>query len=82
MKRYACAPMGGCCSGCGCHCSFSTPGLLCSLCSVVCVVYLFLTCAGAFRRCHYEVLGVERDADYAAVRKAYRKLALKWHPGE
>ena len=27
------------------------------------------------------MLGVERDADYAAIRKAYRKLALKWHPG-
>ncbi|EOD38960.1 hypothetical protein EMIHUDRAFT_122124, partial [Emiliania huxleyi CCMP1516] len=31
-------------------------------------------------RCHYEVLGVERDADDDALKKAYRKLALKWHP--
>lgn len=29
---------------------------------------------------HYKVLGVARDADDAAVKKAYRKLALKWHP--
>lgn len=31
-------------------------------------------------RCHYEVLGVERDADSAAIKKAHRKLALKLHP--
>jgi len=28
----------------------------------------------------YQVLGVERGADDDAVKKAYRKLALKWHP--
>ena len=31
-------------------------------------------------RCHYEVLGVARDADGATVKKAHRKLALKYHP--
>ncbi|XP_076844990.1 dnaJ homolog subfamily C member 21 isoform X2 [Brachyhypopomus gauderio] len=31
-------------------------------------------------RCHYEVLGVKRDATDDDLKKAYRKLALKWHP--
>jgi curved DNA-binding protein CbpA len=31
-------------------------------------------------RCHYEVLDVARDADADVIRKAYRKLALVWHP--
>ena len=31
-------------------------------------------------RCHYEVLGVPLDADASTIKKAHRKLALKWHP--
>ncbi|PAV81151.1 hypothetical protein WR25_01812 [Diploscapter pachys] len=31
-------------------------------------------------RCHYEVLEGQRDADDETIKKAYRKLALKWHP--
>ncbi|XP_011863164.1 PREDICTED: dnaJ homolog subfamily C member 21 [Vollenhovia emeryi] len=31
-------------------------------------------------KCHYEVLGVARDAPEDDIKKAYRKLALKWHP--
>ncbi len=29
---------------------------------------------------YYEVLGVDRSADDAAIKKAYRKLAMKYHP--
>ena len=29
---------------------------------------------------YYEVLGVNRDAAEADIKKAYRKLAMKWHP--
>lgn len=33
-------------------------------------------------KCHYEVLGVKRDAGDDDLKKVYRKLALKWHPGK
>ncbi|KAL9233432.1 hypothetical protein vseg_008436 [Gypsophila vaccaria] len=29
---------------------------------------------------YYAVLGIRKDASFADVRSAYRKLALKWHP--
>jgi hypothetical protein len=29
---------------------------------------------------HFETLGLTRQADAAAIKKTYRKLALKWHP--
>lgn len=29
---------------------------------------------------HYEILGVARDATTVEIRKAYRKLALSYHP--
>ena len=28
----------------------------------------------------YEVLGIQRNADESAIKKAYRKLSLKYHP--
>jgi DnaJ family protein A protein 5 len=31
-------------------------------------------------KCHYEVLEIPRDATHDDIKKAYHKLALKWHP--
>ncbi|XP_064498095.1 dnaJ homolog subfamily C member 21 isoform X2 [Pseudopipra pipra] len=31
-------------------------------------------------KCHYEVLGVRRDAAEEELKRAYRRLALRWHP--
>ncbi|XP_062984225.1 dnaJ homolog subfamily C member 21 [Elgaria multicarinata webbii] len=31
-------------------------------------------------RCHYEVLAVKRDASDDELKRAYRRLALRWHP--
>lgn len=31
-------------------------------------------------RCHYEVMGIPRDSTNEDVKKAYKKLALQWHP--
>jgi molecular chaperone DnaJ len=36
--------------------------------------------AGMAKRCYYEVLEVERTADDGALKTAFRKLAMKWHP--
>lgn len=33
-------------------------------------------------KCHYEVLGIGRDANDDDIKKSYRKLALKYHPGK
>ena len=33
-------------------------------------------------QCHYDVLNIERSASDTEIKKSYRKLALKWHPGK
>ncbi|HCM15899.1 MAG TPA: molecular chaperone DnaJ, partial [Candidatus Cloacimonas sp.] len=32
------------------------------------------------KRDYYEVLGVDKNADEASIKKAYRKLAMQYHP--
>lgn len=34
----------------------------------------------AVKRCYYEILGVEKSADKRSIARAYRKLAIKYHP--
>ena len=29
---------------------------------------------------YYEILGLKKDASDKDIKKAYRKLAMKWHP--
>lgn len=31
-------------------------------------------------KCHYEVLNVPKEASASEIKKAYRRLALQWHP--
>mmetsp|Transcript_19654 Transcript_19654/g.42313 ORF Transcript_19654/g.42313 Transcript_19654/m.42313 type:complete len:454 (+) Transcript_19654:190-1551(+) len=44
------------------------------------IVSVVLKAKEGGRGAHYRVLGIEASADEAAIKKAYRKLALKLHP--
>ena len=44
----------------------------------VCVLLLLVSVTDA--KNYYEVLGVSKDATKQEIKKAYRELALKWHP--
>jgi preprotein translocase subunit Sec63 len=41
----------------------------------------FILSSSVTMRCHYEVLGVAETATDDDLKKAYKKLALQWHPG-
>eukprot|EP00931_Biecheleriopsis_adriatica_P013827 TRINITY_DN11533_c0_g1_i3.p1 TRINITY_DN11533_c0_g1~~TRINITY_DN11533_c0_g1_i3.p1 ORF type:complete len:355 (+),score=90.53 TRINITY_DN11533_c0_g1_i3:44-1108(+) len=47
-------------------------------------ILAFLTllglCAVVAKESYYDILGVAKDADDRAIKKAYREMALKWHP--
>lgn len=32
------------------------------------------------KRCYYEILEIKKDADHNTIKKAYRKMAIKYHP--
>lgn len=56
------------------------PGPGCGPLSTTLFKRAFFGAAVAGKRDYYEVLGVARDADAAAIKQAYRKLAIKFHP--
>lgn len=53
--------------------------LLYFLLAVVIFEEVTQVCAG---RNYYDVLGVTRDADSTTIKRAFRKLAIKYHPGK
>ncbi|GFR46713.1 hypothetical protein Agub_g8336 [Astrephomene gubernaculifera] len=48
--------------------------------AVLALLFLLATLCASFSKDPYKVLGVSKDADDASIKKAYKKLALKYHP--
>ena len=65
-------------SGVSCSASASSASSLLRMLALL----LLALCAAAASSNYYEVLEVAADADEAAIKKAYRRLSLKYHPGE
>ena len=42
--------------------------------------FITIILSGSPKQNHYKILGVSKDADDKEIKKAFRKLALKWHP--
>lgn len=32
------------------------------------------------KKCYYQILHIDKNADQDKIKKAYKKLAMKWHP--
>src|SRR5437588_189480 len=45
-----------------------------------CILWLESMRMAASKRDYYEVLGVTRDADAEQIKRAYRRLAMQYHP--
>lgn len=44
------------------------------------IFFLFLLIICQFKEDYYKLLGVSRDADEAQLKRAFKKLSLKYHP--
>lgn len=53
-----------------------------SSCVFALLAVLTITAAGVAlsEKSYYDTLGVAKDASQADIKKAYRKMAVKWHP--
>ena len=49
-------------------------------CKIILLLYVLCHLCIGNKRDYYDVLGIPNDATPQQVKKAYRKLALKWHP--
>jgi len=51
-----------------------------NLCFVISIIIPIFSKKSDDEKDYYKILGIKKDATDAEVKKAYRKLALKWHP--